>query len=227
MLIQGGNKVKQLFCDHFWYAYVHNDPVGHVDLLGLRDVKGFNPSKESLHDLNEGRSLTQEEIELYIASGGNPNLNFGNITVVDRMPTVREVRNAAEEYGIDISGLSDADIKQQIDDSAAMSLPGGKTYVPTDKNVNGRKTDNEVVALRIHEVEHQDQYSSLGAKAAYEELIKEAQMEPPEPDPYNTPGYLENDAQTIEKKANALLSNGWTTTSSNVHNSSTTQCSNN
>ena len=109
-----------------WYAYCNSDPVNYVDMWGLRDILGYDPNKETLGDFKGSRSPTQTEMELYIAAGGNPNLNFDAIRIYDRLPTVREIRNAASEYGLDMSLYSDSDIKDYLDnDAGALSLPGG------------------------------------------------------------------------------------------------------
>ena len=207
-----------------WYAYCNADPVNFVDMWGLRDILGYDPNKETLGDFKGSRSPTQTEMELYIAAGGNPNLNFDAIRIYDRLPTVREIRNAASEYGLDMSLYSDSDIKDYLDnDAGALSLPGGKVYAPKDKNLNGNRDTNEVLAVTAHEFEHQDQYSRLGAPNAFSELIIESQMQPPDPDPYTTNGYLENDANNIENKANELLRKGWTS-SSNTQTQNSTGC---
>jgi len=205
-----------------WYAYCNSDPVNYVDMWGLRDILGYDPNRETLGDFKGSRSPTQTEMELYIAAeDGNSTLNFGAIRIYDRLPTVREIRNAVSEYGLDMSGKTDEQINYIINNVAAMSLPGGKVYVPTDTNINGRSSANEVIALAEHEFKHQDQYSKLGIKDAFSRLMEEAQMV--SPDPYNTPGYLENEANNFEQKANDLLNNGWTS-SANTQTQNSTGC---
>ena len=182
-----------------WFAYCNNEPVNFLDLWGL---------SASDSQAASGRSLTPEEIALYEAAGGSP-VDYSKIQVVDRMPIVQEVRDAASSVGVDMSHLSDNKIQNNIDLSPAMSLPNGIVYAPND--TNGRRpyaTDEQKTALRLHEVEHQAQYQNLGAQYAYKKLIEEAQMNPSNGDdnPYTTAGkgYLEYEAQQLENRVNRL-----------------------
>jgi hypothetical protein len=188
---------------------LNNEPVNFQDAWGL-----FYYDENGQHA--NPRPLTPEEIALHQAAGGGP-VDYDKIVVYDRMPTVQEVRAAGAQSGVDMSGLSDKQIQDNIDASPAMSLPNGKVYAPADRN--GKRpnaTDEQTTALLVHEVEHQSQYQNLGGKDAYEKLVNEAQLDPynnpKDDDPYTTPnkGYLEYDAQQVEDKANDLYNNGWT-----------------
>ncbi|NLD49385.1 MAG: hypothetical protein GX660_19685 [Clostridiaceae bacterium] len=175
-----------------WFAYCNNEPVNFQDLWGLR-------------------KLTAEEIALHKAAGGGP-VDYDSIDLVNGMPTPQQVRDAAASAGVDLSGKTDAEIQKEINEAGAMSLPSGKVYVPQ----GARNTQEKVNALIVHEVEHQSQYQNGDSGEVFKDLLDEGeqynehQMDPNQPDPYDTPGCKEYDAQQVENKANDLYSNGWT-----------------
>ena len=161
------------------------------------------------------RKLTTEEIALHKAAGGGP-VDYDKIDLVDGMPTPQQVRDAAASVGVDMSGYTEEDIQKQIAAPRGMSLPGGTIYIPNQ----ARPTQEELNALTAHELEHQSRYQNGNPGKEFEKLVEEAQMDPtlPDPkyptklqdDPYNTPGYRENEAQNVENAANKLYDNGWT-----------------
>jgi len=156
-------------------------------------------------------ALTSEQKQLHQAANGGL-VNYNNINMVNRKPTINEIREAARALGIDDSGYNDSQIQGIIDKAPAMSLPNGNIYVPD----NARKINdpNDQKAITVHEVEHQSQYTSgiYGSpREVFEKLIGEAfqAMDPNKPNPYNTPGCLEYGAQQVEDQALKLLKNGW------------------
>ena len=68
--------------------YVGNNPVNWVDPWGL-----------SASEKREGRSLTDREIELHKAAEGTP-LDYEKITVIERKPTVQELKTIVETYRV-------------------------------------------------------------------------------------------------------------------------------
>ena len=183
---------------------LNNEPVNFLDAWGLESSDA------------SGRTLTPEEIALYEAAGGGF-VDYDKIEVIDRMPTVQEVRGTAANMCVDMLYLTDQQIQDNIDLSPAMSLPNGVIYAPTDRNgYRPNDSDKQTTALLLHEVELHSQYQNLGAQYAYGKLIEEAQMDPLKPDksdpskmqdnPYITPnkGYLEYEAQELENRVNNL-----------------------
>ena len=146
------------------------------------------------------RSLTQAEIALHKTAGGST-VDYSKIDLINEMPTVGDVRAAAEKVGVDTSSFSDEDIQNNIDISAAMSLPGGGVYVPD----NARDNQEKLNALIAHETEHQSQYQNLGAKDAFEQLMKETELGNKK---YITEGTLEYSAQQVENRANKIQQQG-------------------
>ena len=149
----------------------------------------------SASEKREGRSLTDREIELHKAAEGTP-LDYEKITVIERKPTVQELKTIVETYRVHYT-FSDKKIKEIIDDHPAISLHG-VIYISKNSR-NGDKKRQQ--ALLVHEIEHQAQYQNGNAKEVLEQLIREYQM----PDPYNTPDTLEHTAQTVEDKALDIL----------------------
>ena len=160
-----------------WFAYVNNDPVNYLDPWGLRP-------------------LTPEERALHQAAGGST-VDYDPIDVQNRMPTVDEMKEAAAKAGV-ANPYTDEQIQDLIDSHSAFSLPG-TVYVPEEAR-GGDEDERE--ALIAHETEHQAQYQNGESPGdVLQELINEAGM----PDPYNTPGTLENQAQQVEDRANEIL----------------------
>ncbi|MBO7486455.1 MAG: RHS repeat-associated core domain-containing protein, partial [Spirochaetaceae bacterium] len=166
-----------------WFSYVVNDPVNYIDSQGLR-------------------KLTTEEKALHKAAGGG-SVDYNKINFIDRKPTVQQVRDAATKVGVDMSGFTNDKIQAQINDAGAMSLPDGTIYVPKTE----RKTQERLNALTAHEIEHQSQYQNGNPKEIFYKLIDESQIT--DIDVYETPGYLEYQAQQVEEKAIKLYENGW------------------
>jgi len=198
-----------------WFAYCNNEPVNFQDAWGLESDSerlakygaNGNPSGES----QTPRPLTPEEIALHQAAGGGP-VDYSQITVENRMPTVAEVRAAAASVGVDMSSYTDEQIQAQIKDPRGMSLPGGAIYIPDA----ARKTQEGLNALTAHELEHQSRYQNGNTGDEFAKLVEEGQMGPQNPDPtkqedpYATPGYREYEAQQVEENAKDLYKNGWT-----------------
>jgi RHS repeat-associated protein len=174
-----------------WFAYVNNDPVNWVDPWGL------SASDRSA----ESRSLTQEEKVAYIQATGHA-IDFDSISVIEgRSPTVKEVKDAAQIAGYNPSSYpSDKEIEAfvTLGPNEAISLPNGTIYT-------GSK--NPGVDLIGHEINHQDTYQN-GATVTrdgattylqtmgevFSELVDERLNMP---DPYNTPGTLEYQADQV------------------------------
>ena len=82
---------------------LRQDPINYVDLWGL--------CKSSS---DGSRKLTPEEIALHQAAGGSP-VDYDKIEVVDEMPTVEDVKDAADKVGASLAGFSDSDIQDVLD----------------------------------------------------------------------------------------------------------------
>ena len=139
-----------------WYAYCNSDPVNYVDAWGERP-------------------LTQQEKDGFINTVGTDyrgsNIDLDIIEIEDRMPTVAEVKAAAQSVGVTIPG-TDQDIQDMINRSDAISLPNNTIYLPKDPN----RTSTETQALLNHETDHQYTYQIYDPKQIFEELCTEANM---------------------------------------------------
>jgi RHS repeat-associated protein len=158
-----------------WFAYVNNDPVNWIDLWGLRP-------------------LTTEERAAHANASDSP-VDYDRIEFIDGLPTPEEVRSIAEGIGIDTRGIDESQIQDWIDSAAALSLPNGTIYVPSDLN----QGKDEQLLSTVHEIEHQAQFQNNDVEKVVSELIAESQM--PGRTAYTTPGTWEYEAQQVENRA--------------------------
>jgi hypothetical protein len=136
------------------------------------------------------RALTFEERRVYCAVSGAQGYEavFDAVRIVNRLPTLQEVRSAARGVHVNLERFDDALIGAVLENAAAMSLPDDTIYAPSG-------TPFWVI---IHELHHQVQYARDGQRAAFLRLIREAVSTLFEgKDSYRTPGTLENEAQCV------------------------------
>jgi hypothetical protein len=122
------------------------------------------------------RLLKPEEKKDFVDTLGNSYrgvpINLDIIKVVDRSPTVLDIRWAATIIGVDIP-LSDDRIEDSLKDAGiikrGMSLPNNTIYIPP----TSRSTSNELRALMNHEIDHQYTYQIYDTKSVFQELLRE------------------------------------------------------
>jgi hypothetical protein len=161
------------------------------------------------------RPLSDAEKAAYIQRFGN-DIDFSKITIIEgRLPSIQEMKDAADSVGIDRSMYDDNLIAAYTGDPnvRAMALPDGRIFSRYDPI-----TPED---LR-HELNHQQTYQKgasktvaggitktfSSAKEVFQELINEALDL--SVDPYTTPGYLEYQAENrppVPQNTSALQKN--------------------
>jgi RHS repeat-associated protein len=155
-----------------WFVYVNNDPVNWVDLWGLRP-------------------LTEAEKKHHASSPGSMPVDYDKINVEDRMAAPDEIKSGLASVGAAMP--SDAEITDMRNSSAALSLPDGNIYIPSD----ARDNPEAQAALMDSEINHQSQYQNGDPKQVVEQLMNEHRQLGPQK--YEDPTTREYEAHASER----------------------------